>query len=169
MALLTFGIEPGGEQLDGGLCPIPTGEVLRARGDTGVCLLLLLVPPPIMLASLCLNESERCGEDGCLGEGVPLDECPGLSRVRPLLLRLSLLKNDCFLLLRRPLLERWRSIFPIRCPREGVRFFLSFWMLVCSRGMVLIVITVFFLSTINETTCTCCSPVMASPLMCVIS
>ena len=40
-------------------------------------------------------------------------------------------------------------------------------MLVSSRGMVLKERLVFFLSSMSVMTCTCCRPVMDSPLMCV--
>ena len=75
---LTLGIDPGGKELGVTLCTTPTGEVFRANGDMGVCLFCLSVPNRMLIR--CLNESERCGEEGSLGEGVPLDECPELSR-----------------------------------------------------------------------------------------
>ena len=70
-------IEPGGEEF---VIVMGPGEVLRARGETGVVCFLCLSEVFIFLRNLSLKESERCGEEGSLGEGVPLEECPGLSR-----------------------------------------------------------------------------------------
>ena len=70
-----FCMEPGGEEL-GVVCVIVIGpgDVLRASGETGVCLRCLSDDLIIFRLSLSLMESERCGEDGSFGEGVPLDE-----------------------------------------------------------------------------------------------
>lgn len=76
-----FCMEPGGEEF-GVMCEMVMGpgEVLRASGDTGGCLRCLSEDLIIFLLNLSLKESERWGDEGSLGEGVPLDECPGLSR-----------------------------------------------------------------------------------------
>ena len=82
--LLRFWMEPGGEEFGVSIWESATGEVLRASGDTGVCFLhgddfIFLLKRAIR----SLMESERCGEEGSFGEGVPLDECPEPSNPRP--------------------------------------------------------------------------------------
>ena len=53
---------------------IGPGDVLRASGETGVCLRCRSDDLIIFLRNFSLKESERWGEEGCFGEGVPLDE-----------------------------------------------------------------------------------------------
>ena len=81
--IVMFCIEPGGEELgETALTVAGPGEVLRARGETGVVCFRWRSDDLITLRlNLSVKESERCGVEGSFGEGVPLDECPGLSRV----------------------------------------------------------------------------------------
>ena len=77
--VVMFCMEPGGEEL--GVMwtmEIGPGEVLRARGDTGVVCLRCLSDLITFLLNFSLKESALCGEEGSFGDGVPLDE---LSRV----------------------------------------------------------------------------------------
>ena len=69
-----FWTEPGGEELGVRTCVRETGEVLRARGETGVGLLRGVVGFMIFVIRF-LKDSERAGEEECLGEGVLLEEC----------------------------------------------------------------------------------------------
>ena len=159
--VLRFCVDPGGEELGVSICERATGEVLLASGDTGVCFLLRGIN--LILAILSFNESERCGDEGSLGDGVLLEECPGLS-LEPLSLRRRLKMEGRFLILPLPL-ERCRKSFPTRCPTEGNRFRVSLRILVSSRGIVWTMIMEVFLSNMMVMTCTCCKPVMLSPLM----
>lgn len=70
---LRFCTEPGGELLGVMICARETGDVLRARGDTGVGRLLGVVGL-IILDTRFLKDSVRAGEDECFGEGVLLEE-----------------------------------------------------------------------------------------------
>lgn len=92
---LIFCMDPGGEEFGVITWERATGEVLRASGETGVCFRLRWSDfiPENLFFILSVKESVLRGEDGSLGEGVPLDECPGLS-ICPLLLRLSLRRRS---------------------------------------------------------------------------
>lgn len=115
VAPVMFCMEPGGEEL-GVTCVMVMGpgEVLRANGDTGVCFRWRSDDLMIFRRSLSLKESDLCGEEGSLGDGVPLEECPGLSRGWPLSLFRNRLKIEGrFFIFPLPL-ERWRKSFPTR-------------------------------------------------------
>ena len=107
-AELRFCTEPGGEEFGVMICARETGEVLRARGDTGVGRLRGV----ILDTSFCLKDSVLAGDEECFGEGVLLEEWPELSTPFLSLPRMRLM-NDFFFI--RPLpLERWRKSFPTR-------------------------------------------------------
>ena len=74
-----FCIDPGGEEFGVMTCDSATGEVLLASGETGVCF-LLRSPGLIILVMRSLKDSDRLGEEGSFGDGVPLEECPEFSR-----------------------------------------------------------------------------------------
>ena len=161
---LRFCMEPGGEELGVMICARETGDVLRARGDTGVGRLLGVVGL-IIFETRFLKDSVRAGEAECFGEGVLLEEWPELSIPFFSLPRMRLMKDFFFIL---PLpLERCRNSFPTRCPSVGSRFFLSLRMLVSSSGIVFTLRKGLCLSIISFMTCTCCSPVTDWPLICV--
>lgn len=68
-------MEPGGEEHGVTNWESATGDVLLARGDTGwgwVERFLI----EVFIDNLCLflNDSDRRGEDGGLGDGVPLED-----------------------------------------------------------------------------------------------
>ena len=130
---LRFCTEPGGEEFGVMIWARETGEVLRASGDTGVGVGRLR--GVIFDTSFCLKDSVLAGDEECFGEGMLLEEWPELSTPFLSLPRIRLIIDFFFI---RPLpLERWRKSFPTRCPMVGSLFFLSFRMLVSSRGMVL--------------------------------
>ena len=160
---LKFCVDPGGEEFGVSFCVRATGEVLLARGETGVCFLRGV--GLIIFLTLSLNDSDLCGEEGSFGEGVPLEEWPGLSHpLGPLSFFNRLKKEGRLLTLPLPL-ERCLNSLPTLCPRDGARFPLSFRMLVFSSGIVLTLIMLFFLLQSSVITCTCWSPVMDSSLM----
>ena len=77
-----FCVDPGGLQLGVIIWERATGDVERARGDTGVCFLrdgtltpLLKARVVVILSTLLLSfiDSDRRGEEGSFGEGVPLE------------------------------------------------------------------------------------------------
>ena len=90
---LRFCTEPGGEELGVMICARETGEVLRARGDTGVGRLLGV----ILDTSFCLKDSVLAGDEECLGEGVLLEEWPELSTPFLSLPRIRLMKDFFFI------------------------------------------------------------------------
>lgn len=146
------------------------GDVLRASGETGVCLRIRWSDDLIIfLRILFLKDSERAGEEGSFGEGVPLEEYPGLSRGWLRSLLLNRLKKEGLLWIFPLPLDRCLKILPTRCPIVGARFRLSVRMLVWSRAMVLTVIDMFFLLASRVTICTCWRPAIDSPLMWVTS
>ena len=95
-AELRFCTEPGGEEFGVMICARETGEVLRARGDTGVGRLRGV----ILDTSFCLKDSVLAGDEECFGEGVLLEEWPELSTPFLSLPRMRLM-NDFFFI--RPL------------------------------------------------------------------
>lgn len=160
---LKFCVDPGGEEFGVSFCVRATGEVLLARGETGVCFLRGV--GLIIFLILSLNDSDLCGEEGSFGEGVPLEEWPGLSHPFGPLSFFNRLKKEGRLLTLPLPLERCLNSLPTLCPRDGALFPLSFRMLVFSSGMVLTLIMLFFLLQSSVITCTCWSPVMDSSLM----
>ena len=66
-------MEPGGEEQGVTNWESATGEVLRARGETGWAERFL---NEFFMDNLCLllNDSDRRGDDGGLGDGVPLED-----------------------------------------------------------------------------------------------
>ena len=79
-------MDPGGDEFGVMTWVSATGEVLRASGETGVCFRLRWSDfIPVNFFILSVKESVLRGDEGSLGEGVPLEEWPGLS-ICPLLL-----------------------------------------------------------------------------------
>lgn len=76
--LLMFCMEPGGELLGViGVMVMGPGDVLRARGETGVVCFRCRSDEDLIIIlrlSFSVNESVLCGVDGSFGDGVPLEE-----------------------------------------------------------------------------------------------
>lgn len=128
-----FWVEPGG-LLPGVMTLVrATGEVERARGETGVCFLLGMAPPFLhgrlmrsFIDSALLGEVETLGEEEF--EGVENDW-----EVLSMLLCLNRRKKDGFFF---NLLEGFLSNFPILLPSQGILLRPSGLILVWSSGMV---------------------------------
>lgn len=82
-----------------------------------------------MFDNLCLflYESDRRGEEGSLGDGVPLEDC--VSTIFDLFFSM----DERFLILE---LDLFRTSFPMRWPSIAALFLVSWRILVSSRGMV---------------------------------
>ena len=141
-----FCVDPGGLQLGVIIWESATGEVERARGDTGVCFLRdgTLTPfwnaRAVVIRSTLLSfiDSDRRGEEGSFGEGVPLElEKEWLSSD---FVGLNFRTKREDLLVTR--LECLRRSLPMRLPSQGSRLRLSCRILVFSSGMVFKVSTV---------------------------
>lgn len=160
-----------------------TGDVERARGDTGVfpCFDEVLPPPDFLQCwrTRSFIDSALLGDEESFGDPEPKDDvkdCEVVSMLRDIFPRRKkegrfLTREECF-----------RKIFPILLPSQGILFLESCFILVWSNGIVCIVRMEFSLSrlclgslesfavadasffeflNIKLTTWTCCRPVTA--------
>lgn len=75
-ALVMFCMDPGGEELgETGTTVAGPGDVFLAKGETGVvCFRWRSDVLMTLRLNLSVKESDRCGVEGSLGEGVLLDD-----------------------------------------------------------------------------------------------